>query len=242
MLTLAIQAGGESNRMGQDKALLPFLGQPLIERVLSRVAHLADEILVTSNHPEGYRFLEVALIPDLIPGRGALGGLYTALKSARHQLVAVVACDMPFANPALLAACQDILLDTDADCVIPSTDRGLEPLHAVYRRATCLRAVAAAIESGEQRVISWHNNVNLRVLSPAEVSHFDPQNITFWNVNTPEDFVQAEAKAIDFQKKILTQCHSQRDKYASGACGAKQSPPAKCEIASSHRTFLAMTG
>ena len=201
MLTLAIQAGGESNRMGQDKALLPVLGQVLIERVLNRLAFLADEILVTTNHPEEYRFLDVALIPDLIPGRGALGGLYTALKSARHPLVAVVACDMPFANPALLAACRATLLDTGANCVIPSTDRGLEPLHAVYRRATCLPAVAAAIEAGKRRLISWHKAVNIRVLSPAEVSHFDPQNITFWNVNTPEEFHRAEAKASEIESR-----------------------------------------
>ena len=197
MLTLAIQAGGESNRMNQDKALLPFLGQHLIERVLNRLAFLADEILVTTNHPDGYRFLEVALIPDVIPGCGALGGLYTALGAARHPLVAVVACDMPFANPALLAACRDILLDTGVDCVIPSTEKGLEPLHAVYRRETCLPAVAAAIEAGKRRMISWHNAVHVRLLSPKEILHFDPQNITFWNVNTPEEFHQAETKARD---------------------------------------------
>ena len=68
--------------MGQDKALLDFGGQPLIQHVLSRVTSLADETIITTNHPEGYRFLGLPLIPDLIPDRGALGGLYTALSAA----------------------------------------------------------------------------------------------------------------------------------------------------------------
>ena len=103
MLTLAIQAGGESRRMGSDKALLLFLGQPMILRVLNRLARIADEVLITSNQPENYRFLGLSPIPDLLPGFGALGGLFTALSAAGHPYVAVVACDMPFASPELFA-------------------------------------------------------------------------------------------------------------------------------------------
>jgi molybdopterin-guanine dinucleotide biosynthesis protein A len=94
MLSIVIQAGGESQRMGQDKALIPILGQTLIERVLDRLSHLGDEILITTNNPECYRFLNLPLIADVLPGRGALGGLYSALNAARGPHVAVVACDM----------------------------------------------------------------------------------------------------------------------------------------------------
>jgi molybdopterin-guanine dinucleotide biosynthesis protein A len=89
--------------MGQDKALIPFLGQPLIQRVKERVAKIADEVLVTTNNPEAFGFLQVRLVKDVIPGMGALGGLYTALYAASHPLVAVVACDMPFVNPLILS-------------------------------------------------------------------------------------------------------------------------------------------
>ncbi|MDD2695858.1 MAG: NTP transferase domain-containing protein, partial [Anaerolineales bacterium] len=75
MLTLVIQAGGESRRMGTDKALVPFLGVPLIERVIARLAGLGDELVVTANQPEAYRYLNLPIFSDLLPGRGALGGL-----------------------------------------------------------------------------------------------------------------------------------------------------------------------
>ena len=75
MLTIAVQAGGESRRMGQDKALMPFLGQPLIQRVVKRLSAIADEIIITTNQPDSYRFLGLPLFPDTRPGHGALGGL-----------------------------------------------------------------------------------------------------------------------------------------------------------------------
>src|SRR5512147_3255637 len=98
MLTVCIQAGGQSSRMGEDKALKTFLGRPLIQRVIDRLSPIADEIILTTNHPEEYTFLDLPLFSDLKPGRGALGGLYTAIASATNPFVAVVACDMPFAS------------------------------------------------------------------------------------------------------------------------------------------------
>jgi molybdopterin-guanine dinucleotide biosynthesis protein A len=192
MLTVVIQAGGESRRMGQDKALLPFLGQPLIQRVLQRVRPLADEMLVTTNHPEVYGFLGLPLIPDLLPGRGALGGLYTALQSASQPLVAIVACDMPFASPALFAAERDILLSTKADIVIPHSGKGLEPFHAVYRRDTCLAPIEAALQARKWRVDAWFSQVEAHILQPEEIQRFDPQLNCFRNINTPEELKEAE--------------------------------------------------
>jgi molybdopterin-guanine dinucleotide biosynthesis protein A len=196
MLTVAIQAGGESRRMGQDKALIPFLGRPLITRVIERLAPLADEILVTTNRPQAYQFLGLPLYPDLIAGRGALGGLYTALSAAKQPLVAVVACDMPFASRELLAAGRDLLVQTHADIVIPHSGDGLEPFHAVYRRETCLPRIQAALQADKWRVDSWFAQVQLIRLGPAEIAACDPQGLCFWNVNTPEDLKIAEQRAI----------------------------------------------
>jgi molybdopterin-guanine dinucleotide biosynthesis protein A len=195
MLTISIQAGGQSSRMGEDKALKPFLGRPLIQRVIERLSPIADEIVVTTNRPADYVFLDLRLVSDLKPGRGALGGLYTAIASATHPLVAVVACDMPFASAKLLEAASRLMVEEEADVVIAKSEEGYEPLHAVYRRATCLSAIEAAIDADQWKVIAWFPQVNVRVLTPAEVESLNPDGLAFWNVNTPEEFAKAEELA-----------------------------------------------
>ncbi len=193
MLTLSIQAGGKSSRMGQDKALMPFHGKPLIETVLARLAPLADEIIVTTNAPENYAFLGVPLFRDIVPERGALGGLYTALKSATQDQVAVVACDMPFASSQFFRAATKLMSTRAADIVIPQTPNGLEPLHALYRRNICLDPIERALEANQWKVIAWFDAVNAHVLSVAETAALNPDGLAFWNLNTPEDFAKAES-------------------------------------------------
>lgn len=195
MLTVCIQAGGQSSRMGEDKALKTFLGRPLIERVLERVSAIADELLVTTNRPADYSFLHLRLIPDLKQGRGALGGLYTAIASASQPFVAVLACDMPFASAALLETASRILVQEGADVVIAKGEEGYEPLHAVYRRETCLPAIEAAIAADQWKVIAWFPEVKVRVLNADEIKATDPLGLAFWNVNTPDEFAKAEELA-----------------------------------------------
>lgn len=196
MLSVVIQAGGRSSRMGQDKALMPFLGEPLVRRVLRRLRPLADELLITTNNPQDYPPLGVRLVPDVIPDRGALGGLLTALSAARFPLVAVVACDLPFVSPAVLAAARDRLLtDPSLDAVIPRTDRGLEPLCAVYRRESCLPPIRAAIAADRWRAIAWHDEARIGTLEGADLQPLDPQGLAFFNVNTPDEFRRAEELA-----------------------------------------------
>ena len=195
MLSIVIQAGGQSTRMGENKALKPFMGRPLVQRVIERLAPIADELLLTTNQPEEFAFLELPLFTDIKPGRGPLGGLYTALISAKYSSVAVVACDMPFANAPLLLAAAGLLSQDDADVVIAETAEGFEPLHAVYRRETCIPAIESAMEADQWRVISWLPQVKVRKLSPEELGRFDPQGLAFWNVNTPEEFSKAEQRA-----------------------------------------------
>jgi len=192
MLTVCIQAGGQSSRMGEDKALKTFLGRPLIQRVIERLAPIADELIVTTNRPEDYSFLSLRLIPDLNPGRGALGGLYTAIASASNPFVAVVACDMPFASATFFEAATRLMVEEGVDVVIAKSEEGYEPLHAIYRRGTCLPAIQAAIDADEWKVIAWFPQVKVRVLTPEEIKHYDPSGLAFWNVNTPEEFVEAE--------------------------------------------------
>ena len=195
MLTLVVQAGGQSRRMGSDKGLLPFLGQPLIQRVIDRLAPMADEVLVTTNHPADYRFLDLPLFEDVIPGKGALGGLITALSAASQPLVAVVACDMPFASQPLFSFMVESLASSGADLAIPSSGKGLEPLHAVYRRETCLREAQAALDREQMKLISWFPKVQVLTISNQQVKAIDPDPHIFLNLNTPEDLQRAEKLA-----------------------------------------------
>jgi len=186
-----------SSRMGEDKALKPFLRRPLIQRVIERLTPLADEILVTTNRPVDYEFLGLRLIPDLKPGRGALGGLYTAIASATSPLVAVVACDMPFASSIFFEGARRLIVQEAADVVIAKTAEGYEPFHALYRRETCLPAIEAAIEADQWKVISWFSKVKVYELSAEEIKSFDPASLCFWNLNTPEEFAEAEKLAAN---------------------------------------------
>ena len=195
MLTVVIQAGGMSSRMGEDKALKIFLGKPLIQRVIERMIPIADEIIVTTNRPAEYTFLNYRLIPDLKPGSGALGGLYTAIASAAHPLVAVVACDMPFASQMFFEGARRLMVREEADVVIAKTDEGYEPLHALYRRETCLPAIESAIDADQWKVIAWFPQVKVRILTPDEIKSLDPSGLCFWNLNTPEEFAEAERRA-----------------------------------------------
>ena len=195
MLTVVIQAGGASSRMGEDKALKIFLGKPLIQRVIERMIPIADEIIVTTNRPAEYAFLNLRLVPDLKPGRGALGGLYTAIASATHPLVAVVACDMPFASQMFFEGARRLIVKEEADVIIAKTDEGYEPLHALYRRETCLPAIESAIDADQWKVIAWFPQVKVRTLMPEEIKTLDPSGLCFWNLNTPEEFAEAERRA-----------------------------------------------
>ncbi len=183
--------------MGENKALKLFLGRPLIQRVVERLAPVADEILITTNDPDAYRFLNLPLFPDLRPGRGPLGGLYTALVSARHPQVAVVACDMPFASGPLLVASAGLLQQDGVDVVIAEMPEGLEPMHAVYRRETCIPAIESAMEADQWRVISWFARVKVRKLTAQELRRYDPDGLAFSNVNTPDEFAAAERRASE---------------------------------------------
>lgn len=195
MKSVAIQAGGESSRMGRDKALLPFLGKPLIERVINRVASLGDELIITTNRPGDYMKFGFPLYGDILPGYGALGGLYTALSVCRFPVVIVVACDMPFVSAEIMTMSIEMLQGGNADVVIPRTKNGYEPFHAVYRRETCLPAIKSAIQSGEKRLISWFPSVKISQIPVSDLLDHDPRRIAFMNLNTTEEFINAESLA-----------------------------------------------
>lgn len=197
MITIILQAGGESTRMGEDKAFLPFLGIPLINRLMDRFQPLNAEMLIISNNPAAFQDIGLPVFEDVRPGRGALGGLLTALTAASTPLVGLVAVDMPFASPHLFEFMAEKVQGSTLDGIIPSTHFGLEPLHALYRKKSCLPLVEEAIDNDLWRMKAWHQNANLQILEPNKVLEITGSEHTFLNLNTPEEFRTAEEIARD---------------------------------------------
>lgn len=191
-ISCVVLAGGKSSRMGTDKSFVSLLGRPLIEEVLARVEGLGAETLIVTNRPDDYRYLGLPLVSDVIPDRGALGGVYTAIHAARNPYALVVACDMPFLNRDLLAYL--ISLRTGYDVVVPRLSGVPEPLHAVYAR-TCLQPIHRNLQSGRLKIVSFFPEVRMRSVDEPEIDRFDPHHLSFINVNTPEELAQARSLA-----------------------------------------------
>jgi molybdopterin-guanine dinucleotide biosynthesis protein A len=175
--------------MGQDKALLPLGGRPLVEHVLQRIEDLASDILITTNRPADFEYLGVRLVSDRLPGAGALHGLLTALEAAAGDQVLVVGCDMPFLSLSLLRHMLE--LASNDTVVIPRREGEFEPLHAVYPKS-CSAAVKSAIDAGERRMISLLPSVDYLTVEGAALDRHDPHGLSFFNINTPADLARAE--------------------------------------------------
>jgi molybdenum cofactor guanylyltransferase len=190
--SVIILAGGQSRRLGSDKSLLPLGGEPLLARTLRRLAPLSDDQVVVTNYPERYEPLGLGarLVRDLRPGVGSLMGIYSGLRVARHPLSLAVACDMPFLNVALLRYM--LGLAPGYDVVIPRIEGLLEPLHAVYSQA-CLGPMERVLEAGRRQIIAFFGEVRVRYVEDDEIDRFDPQRLSFVNVNTPEDWAEVQA-------------------------------------------------
>lgn len=193
-MTGVILAGGKSERMGRDKLFLETAGMPLFERVYGVLDQVFKDIIVVANNPKWFHPYDVRVVPDLIPGKGALGGLYTGLRSVASDSVFCFAADMPFLNSQLIRYM--IGKDPEGDVIIPRTSDGLQPLHAIYSER-CLKPIENLISTGNLKIIDFFTEVNVIYVSEAEILKYDPMLMSFLNVNTQEDLRQAE--------KILTQ-------------------------------------
>ncbi|MGQ9627519.1 MAG: molybdenum cofactor guanylyltransferase [Anaerolineae bacterium] len=183
-----VLAGGKSSRFGQDKAFLEFGGEALIARVISRLAQIGREVIIVTNAMEKFSSMKANLVKDFYPGRGSLGGIYSGLRAARYPYGLVVACDMPFLNPELLRYL--VSLASGYDVVIPRLAGLPEPLHAVYSK-NCLPPIDRLLASGGRKIIDFFPEVRVRYVEDEEIARFDPQKLSFFNINIPEDLEEA---------------------------------------------------
>jgi len=188
----AILAGGKSRRLGgRDKAQERLGAKRLLDLVVEHLRPVVrDIILVVSRGKELPLPPEVAVVEDIYPETGSLGGLYTALAVSPSFHTLVVACDMPFLNEDLLRYL--IALAPGYDVVIPRFDDYLEPLHAIYSR-NCLPYLEDLIKQKDLRIIDLFSRVRVRYVDPPEIERFDPDHLSFFNINTPEELERARS-------------------------------------------------
>jgi molybdopterin-guanine dinucleotide biosynthesis protein A len=185
----AILAGGEARRMGVDKASLNLEGLPLIEHVYARVAPLADRVVTIGGRP-GLAHRGAPWVADRYPGTNSMGGLATALAYAAEVVgpgawILCVACDMPLLDTALLhSLCRR--RSNDHRAVVPRARHGFEPLCAVYH-TSCLNVLERAMAVGNLAIRSLFQRVPTLVVGQPELRRFDPDLLSFFNVNTPGD-------------------------------------------------------
>ena len=177
-----VLAGGQSSRMGQDKALLPWKGATLIESVAREVLDATGNVALIGSS-ERYGNLGFTVISDKVEGCGPLGGLHTALSVTTAEWNVLVACDMPGVTHRLLEELLIAAEASSADALVPQTPGGLEPLCAVYH-VRLLPAVESAIHSKLLKMHDFVSTIPVR-LWPA------PDATVFRNINTPKEFSEA---------------------------------------------------
>ena len=195
MATSIILAGGKGLRLNRTKPTETIGGKSLIQRIMERIAELNSQILIVTSQeqPELPIDCEAEIVTDIYPGKGPLGGIYTGLMSSRSLHNLVVACDMPFINVELMRYMLE--LSPSFDAVVPRLEKEkVEPLHAVYSKS-CLEAMRTQLEHNQLRVTCLLNTLNVRYVERTECQRFDPELLTFFNINCQSDLDRANKLA-----------------------------------------------
>jgi len=185
-ITGIILSGGKSIRMGENKAFIEIEGIPIINRIHSLFKRLFQEIIVVTDQRELFSSLDAKIYSDLIPNRGVLAGLYTGLFFSSFSYSFCVACDMPFLNTSVIQYLMNKI--DDSDVIVPRTEDGLQPLHAIYSR-NCLEPIRKTIEQGKYKIVDFYPMVKIKTIGEDEFRSYDPMMESFVNVNTPDELL-----------------------------------------------------
>jgi molybdopterin-guanine dinucleotide biosynthesis protein A len=196
-MTGIILSGGKNTRMGRNKALLEVGGTRLIDRTVSLFRSVFAEVIIVASNPLDYLDQETVIVTDVLPERGALGGIYTGLFYAAEEYAFVGACDMPFMNRAFLEYM--ISRAEGYDIVVPAPPDGLQPLHAVYARR-CLPAIRNLLDRNRMQIKELYPRQRLLEIPPEVLRTYDPEGRMFMNLNTPEDLLKLPP--ISFSNRV----------------------------------------
>ena len=183
-----VLAGGKGLRLGRDKALIELDGENLLQRVITRLGFLNSEIiLVVAGGEQSFNIAhhpKIKVVTDIYSGKGPLVGIYSGLVSSSSFYNLVVACDMPFLNRHLIGYTLDV--SNGFDVTIPRLGNMFEPLHAVYSKS-CVRAIEKLLAEDSLKINRLLKMVKVRYVEAGEIDRFDPEHLSFFNVNTKAD-------------------------------------------------------
>lgn len=189
MCTAAILAGGRARRLGgRDKSRLAVGSLRIIDRQIAVLREVADHVLIVTGERDRYAPLGLPVVDDLVPGAGALGGIYTALVAAPTDQTLVVACDMPFLTAPFLHHLAHA--GRDVDVALPRTAEGYHPLCASYARG-CAPHLRRQIDAGALKIQDALATLRIREIGPDQIAPYDPDGTLLFNVNTPDDYARA---------------------------------------------------
>jgi molybdopterin-guanine dinucleotide biosynthesis protein A len=191
-----VLAGGKGLRLGRDKTLEVIGNSNLLQRVVSQLSSFNSDIIVVvargKSLPQFSGYPRFRIVADIYPDKGALGGIHAGLAASSWPYNLVVACDMPFLNQALLQYM--VQVSPGFDLVVPRVGKWVEPLHAVYAK-DCLDPIERLLDQGEIRIRALFDLVKVRYVEGDEISRFDPNHLSFFNVNTEADLEKAQQLA-----------------------------------------------
>lgn len=197
----AIQAGGQSSRMGQDKSWLRINGRPMIEYVLAAAQTVAEQLLIVIHpaNPKAELYKELAarwkaeVLFDEYDYRGPLGGIETALRQCdENEAALILACDLPFLSAEFLQLLRQIHQAEKCNLTVPLDDAGRPQMLAAIYGASCLQPVQTMLAADELKVQLLQDYVTTRRVNVAEYSHLPNARRLLLNVNTPEDYRKLE--------------------------------------------------
>jgi len=202
-ITGVVLAGGRSRRLGRDKLVERVAGEPLVARVVTRLSDVAVEIIaVVADERAGSALglpTAVRVVADAYPGKGSLGGIYTGVAASANPWTFIAAGDMPFLSLPLLRHMTTIR--DGCDVVVPVVDGRPEPTHALYAKA-CLEPMQRRLQLEKLKITGFFPDVRVREVPEDEVRRYDPNLLSFFNINTQEDLERAEALAAQASEGV----------------------------------------
>jgi len=187
-----VLAGGKSSRMGVDKALLEISGVSLLARAAGLLQSVTGEPKIVAS-PSVYGSLGLPLVADDWPDCGPLGGIATVLRVSRTPWNLILACDLPYLTKPWLDFLIERALKSKADAVVPRSERGAEPLCAMYHK-NAEQGIRAAVEGGVRKVTDALASLRVEYVEPREWKAFASEGLLFKNVNSPADYEEAKAR------------------------------------------------